>query len=237
MSNPLRSETPPDAATSIRLMEKSPHEVVGAPDSEGVAGNEALYAGEKAAGSTAERKTAKQETVKKPEQESRSGQRTNAKLVNKVAGLPTNVPVDGDFDSYREFLLTLSPFATTVNRAKIQLAWIYGEALNAFLASPHYKRGDYTRLLSDIGMSWTKGYYVRMIAERFTLANALERPTYSDLLREMGQVPNREPTRGHERGVGDRNLDAVDPPDDPRGDEDKDDDDGDDKGNGDDKGK
>ena len=147
-----------------------------------------------------------------------SGNSTITDLTNiTMTNIPTNVPIDGDVTTYRRFLLSLNPIATTVNRAKIQLAWVYGEALNAFLASPHYKHGDYTKLLAEIEMSWTKAYYVRMLAERYTLETALKRASYSDLLREMKQIPDREPKHGQTMGTGDRILDAVDPPNNTRG--------------------
>lgn len=126
--------------------------------------------------------------------------------------LPFNVPANGDFATYLDFLTGLNPVATTVNRAKIHLAWLYGEALNEFLHSPHYKRGDYGRLLTAIEMSWTKAYYVRDIARKYTLENALKFPSYSDLLREMKHLPDREPKHEQERGTGDHDLDQIDPP-------------------------
>lgn len=212
-SKPASSSHRTKARSSDGCVAPSPHSESAAAES----------APAKAASSKPATKPAKEERLStKPKQASKPGQGTNDEIAKKVSDLPTNVPVDGDAATYRDFLLKLNPIATTVNRAKIQLAWIYGEALNAFIASPHYKRGDYTKLLADIGMSWTKAHYVRMLAERFTLATALKRPSYSDLLREMKQLPDREPKHGQERGIGDRMLDEVDPPDDVRGDENED---------------
>ncbi len=138
-------------------------------------------------------------------------------IADLVAGIPTNVPIEGNYETYRDFLFAINPINTSVNRAKIQLAWVIGEALNTFLASPRYKRGDYIRLLRAIEMTWTTAHYYRKVAGNFTLENAIKRPSYSDLLREMKDLPDREPRHGNVRGVGDRLLDAVDAPDDDLG--------------------
>ena len=104
---------------------------------------------------------------------------------------PTNLPAPSDLPPenqpwtvYRDFMLSLKKADNFFERGKGQISWLQGECLNRAVASNKLKRGDYKKLLKEIGWTKSTGYNCRRIAQRFDFSEAC-RYGFTEMLRKL----------------------------------------------------